>query len=156
MLCFTHYRCHKARRTDNILAYLATILLMHDTELNPGPSDNSEFPCGSCDALVDWVDKGVMCDTCQQWFHAGCQQICTVTYDDLGNSDASWHCAACGMRNIAPSLFMSTMTATDTVVDFWICVLITRSPTSHVVPITTQTQKTNQQKNITALTKYEL
>ena len=88
---------------------------MHDTELNPGPSDNSEFPCGSCDAPVDWVDKGVTCDTCQQWFHAGCQQICTVTYDDLGNSDASWHCAACGMRNIAPSLFMSTMTDTETV-----------------------------------------
>ena len=54
---------------DNLLAYMTTLLLLHDTELNPGPLSNntgSNFPCGTCSEPVTWDHRGVCCDACTQ------------------------------------------------------------------------------------------
>ena len=85
-----HYRKHNAIRTDNTLAYLTMLMLMFDTEPNPGPTETTEYPCGTCEMPVDWEERGVMCDSCQQWYHASCQQIHTtetwMTQTNLGTA----------------------------------------------------------------------
>ena len=85
--------------------YLCTLLLLlsHYPEPNPGPTNNnaSHYPCGTCDISVSWSEKGVACDTCGLWFHARCQSMPTLSYDNLHNDDVSWHCAICGNPNSA-------------------------------------------------------
>ena len=44
-----------------ILAYLAVIMLVHDTELNSGPR-TPKYPCGHCGKAVIWNDMVVCCD----------------------------------------------------------------------------------------------
>jgi hypothetical protein len=43
----------------------------------------------------------VICETCDQWYHAGCQNIHTLSYDQLGDSELniSWHCIICNNPN---------------------------------------------------------
>ena len=104
-----HYRKHQQSSTD-VLAHLVVLILMHDTELNPGPTSESRFPCGTCQNSVNWEQKGVCCDTCNQWYHADCQNIKSIIYDKMGDSNTSWHCLTCGMPNFSPSVLNSTHT----------------------------------------------
>jgi len=59
--------------------YLSMILLLalNDIGLNPGPSglisNTTTYPCGTCDKPVTWDDRGIVCDTCNKWYHAHCQ-----------------------------------------------------------------------------------
>ena len=60
----------------------------------------SRAPCGACDRSVLWTDKGVACESCGVWFHATCQYIGSHTYyNDLDDSDVTWHCVICGNQN---------------------------------------------------------
>ena len=98
---------------DNLLAYMTTLLLLHDTELNPGPLSNntgSNFPCGTCSEPVTCDNRGVCCDACNVWYHAHCQDIHTVIYECMESSNISWQCLKCGMPNIHPSAFESVST----------------------------------------------
>ena len=105
-----HYRKHQQSSSDNVLAHLVVLMLMHDTELNPGPKSESRFPCGTCQNPVNWEQKGVCCDTCNQWYHADCQNIKSIIYDKTGDSNTSWHCLTCGMPNFSPSVLNFTHT----------------------------------------------
>ena len=94
---------HHKKRLSNL--YLCTLLLLlsYAPEPNPGPSstygaDVSHYPCGTCDVSVSWTEKGVACDTCGIWYHARCQSIPTLSYENL-HGDVSWHCAICGNPN---------------------------------------------------------
>ena len=63
-------------------------------------AETSRAPCGTCDRSVLWTDKGVACESCGLWFHASCQYIGSRTYyNDLNNSDVTWHCVICGNIN---------------------------------------------------------
>ncbi|XP_053398333.1 uncharacterized protein LOC123552572 [Mercenaria mercenaria] len=56
-------------------------------ELNPGPSTSkSQYLCGHCEEEVTWTQKGILCDTCEQWYHTDCQGIGDSTYDRLSDS----------------------------------------------------------------------
>ncbi|CAC5424199.1 unnamed protein product [Mytilus coruscus] len=83
------------------LAYLSMLLiaLSNDINLNPGP-DKTVFLCGTCDEPVTWEDRGIMCDTCNQWYHTTCQSISSRTYSILLEDSAiSWDCIICDCPN---------------------------------------------------------
>ena len=90
------------QRTKSLLLYLTMILLANanDVHLNPGPNSTTIFPCGTCDLPVTWEDRGIVCDTCNQWYHANCQSVQTKTYNDLVNDSAIvWDCIVCDCPN---------------------------------------------------------
>ena len=56
-------------------------------------------PCGKCQLPVTYDHKGLLCDTCNHWFHAPCQRVGDNLYDYLAKSDCSWHCIKCNSIN---------------------------------------------------------
>ena len=103
--------------TNCALMYISFVLLCtaSDIELNPGPDSKSEetslnesstaYLCGACKEPVTWNDKGVMCEDCDTWFHAACQNIHDSTYERLGDSKAEWTCLVCSGPNYSSVLF---------------------------------------------------
>ena len=55
----------------------------------------------------------IMCDNCDQWYHADCQGIGNTTFDILSQSKASWCCNQCNFPNYSLGLFESLDTLTD-------------------------------------------
>ena len=107
------YRKNPANRPDPMLFYLAALLLVHDTEPNPGPlprdsSDSTICPCGYCKEPVTWAEKGVCCDSCEVWYHHTCQNLRSTIYEHMDTSSCSWHCLTCGMPNFGTTLFNTT------------------------------------------------
>ncbi|CAC5423879.1 unnamed protein product [Mytilus coruscus] len=89
------------------LAYLSMLLIAvsNDINLNPGP-DTTVFLCGTCDDLVTWEDKGIMCDTCNQWYNTTCQSISSRTYNILVEDGAiAWDCIICNCPNYSSVCF---------------------------------------------------
>lgn len=88
------------------LLFLSMLLLSNsaDIELNPGPRA-PKYPCQICDRAVTWKQRAVACDDCLQWYHVNCMHMSTPTYNDLGNSNVSWHCLKCGLPKFSSSLF---------------------------------------------------
>ena len=68
--------------------------------------NSREYLCGTCDEAVTWEQQGIICETCDQWYHAGCQNIGDRTYQNLGDSDLniSWHCIICNNPNYSTSV----------------------------------------------------
>ena len=61
--------------------------------------------CGVCDHLVSWTERGVACETCGKWYHAGCQSIGTKSYQDLEDSNVLWFCEICKHNNYSTTMF---------------------------------------------------
>ncbi|CAC5401893.1 unnamed protein product [Mytilus coruscus] len=63
------------------------ITISNDVNTNPGPSQSeSNYPCGTCEKPVNWDDRGIVCDTCNQWHH--------VSWDERGivcDTCNQWH-----------------------------------------------------------------
>ena len=95
-----------------ISLYLAAMMIANscDIELNPGPP--AKFPCGVCAKAVKWTDRGLCCDSCQQWFHIDCQGMSKNIYEIVGASNFSWQCLQCGLRNYSSSLCNDTSSIT--------------------------------------------
>ena len=68
--------------------------------------NSREYLCGTCDEAVTWEQQGIICETCDQWYHAGCQNIGDQTYQNLGDSDLniSWHCIICNNPNYSTTV----------------------------------------------------
>ncbi|CAC5422988.1 unnamed protein product [Mytilus coruscus] len=89
------------------LAYLSLMLIItsNDIDLNPGP-ETTIFPCGTCDEPVTWAEKGIMCDTCNQWYHVSCQSMSSRTYNILAEDSAiAWDCLICDCPNYSSVCF---------------------------------------------------
>ena len=55
------------------------------------PSKGAE--CGKCNKLVRSSEKGLICDFCDQWFHAGCDDVSQDLYRFLQKfEDQMWSC----------------------------------------------------------------
>ena len=89
-----------------VMTYLALFLITisNDVRMNPGPVSHSAtdsiYPCGTCDRPVTWEDRGIVCDTCNQWYHVTCQSMCSGSYDKHVNDSAiAWDSLACNSPN---------------------------------------------------------
>lgn len=52
--------------------------------------------CGSCENMVRKKQKGLKCDSCQQWFHTGCEEVNDELYAMLKKyEDQMWFCKPC-------------------------------------------------------------
>ena len=98
------YRCQLFGTTrPSMYVHLLTILLANDVALNPGPVANnstnssSSYPCGTCEKPVNWSHRGIVCDTCNQWYHVSCQSMTSSLYNHhINDSAAAWDCIMCG------------------------------------------------------------
>ena len=72
-----------------------------DFETIPGPSIDmfsqsgdisSIYLCGACKEPVTWNDKGIMCESCESWFHIQCQNVPDTDYEQLGQFSVAWIC----------------------------------------------------------------
>ena len=90
--------------TANFLA----LLLSGDVQLNPGPTNRNQsiFPYGYCNLLVDYGEKGLCCDKCDIWMHKSCIGMRTRAYSLLDkNHEASWASYRC--KTVNSSLYHS-------------------------------------------------
>ena len=108
IITLTSYQLQKDRglhkssviRKKSLLAYLVIILIQISNDINPnsGP-DATIYPCGTCD------DRGILCDTCNQWYHISCQSMDTRSYNEFANDSAiAWDCIMCGCPNYSTLL----------------------------------------------------
>jgi len=106
------YTMLKAEKST--LLYTALVLFSNasDVALNPGPqaeishSDTeTAYLCGACKTVVTWENKGLLCETCDTWYHADCQGVGDSTYEDLGNSSVIWLCLKSNGTNYSSVLF---------------------------------------------------
>jgi len=79
------------------------LLLCGDIEPNPGPRQQSRFPCGYCALDVNWSHRALACDECGIWFHKSCHDISTTTFDNLANESVTWKCFRCKTVNSCDS-----------------------------------------------------
>ena len=81
------------------LTYLSLLMISTsaDIQTNPGPT----FPCESCGKEVLDGDPATSCDSCEQWFHIQCQDMCLAYYETLQGCDGSfaWSCLKCDRQN---------------------------------------------------------
>lgn len=69
-------------------------------------SDDTKYPCGTCDATVDWkLGRGMPCETCGQWYHLHCQDIGDRTRDSLRQKEGKWYCVLCDNYNYSTVAF---------------------------------------------------
>ena len=104
------YQCVKTSRMFSLLSFgnsgkhhiattnLLMLILCGDIELNPGPKQNSVYPCGFCEQNVDFGMKAICCDTCDIWFHKTCVSMTSSVYSEL-NSTENWFCYRCHATN---------------------------------------------------------
>ena len=61
----------------------------------PTGKQNSDA-CGRCEVTVRVGDNGLLCDSCETWYHAGCQQVSAQMFKILDeNIDLQWLCHNC-------------------------------------------------------------
>lgn len=68
---------------------------------------------GYCLQEVTWSDKGIMCDSCDQWYHTQCQGVGNDTYSMLADSKHVWYCLRCALPNYSTGLSDSLDTLSD-------------------------------------------
>ncbi|VDI20440.1 Hypothetical predicted protein [Mytilus galloprovincialis] len=76
--------------------------------------NETKYDCGFCKTEVCWSDKGIMCDSCDQWYHTSCQGVGNETYNMLSDSKHIWYCLRCALPNYSGGLFESLDTLSDT------------------------------------------
>ena len=90
-----------------ILLYLCELLLNQSLDINPNPGptlNETKYDCGFCHTQVSWSDKGIMCDSCDQWYHTSCQGVGNETYNMLSDSKHIWYCLRCALPNYSWSI----------------------------------------------------
>ena len=96
---------HAWRNKDKL--YVKSLLcLAGDVELNPGP--NYKYPCPRCNKPVKSNQKGIQCDTCNNWFHANCEYLSSSVYSSLSVSVDPWYCSVCSLPPLSDSFFGSS------------------------------------------------
>ena len=85
------------RRLINHLAYLSMMLILISNDVNPHPgqgcSDTNEtvYPRGTCDQPVTWHERGIVCNTCNQWYQVNANQVISGTCQRLCHCLGLYH-----------------------------------------------------------------
>ncbi len=96
-----------------MLFHLCTILLLSG-DIHPCPGPNYKYPCGTCHKPVKSNQKGILCDSCNKWYHIKCIDMPVDEYFRLGNSDEPWECNECLLPfNFTDSFFNSSSTSIE-------------------------------------------
>ena len=113
-------RLDKPYNCKSGFAYLILILLANANDINPNPgpthNDSTIFPCGTCDQPVTWDNRAIRCDTCDQWYHIGCQDVHSKTYSYLVSDEhvaIRWDCMICDNSNYHSLCYGSTAIQTS-------------------------------------------
>ena len=96
-LRLTMLLCCGSTTRAGILNYLI-LLVCGDIHLNPGPA---RYPCGVCGKCVWSYQKGLLCDSCDLWFHTQCVQVSDADcahYCSLVSFN--WICTLCLFRQL--------------------------------------------------------
>ncbi len=108
------------RKMIDHLIYLSMMLILvsNDINLNPGPEpttvivNDTIYPCGTCDKPVIDGERGIVCDTCSQWYHTSCQSMDTALYQAHQNDQAmAWDCIICNCFNYTTSFSSQATTS---------------------------------------------
>ena len=51
--------------------------------------------CRKCKKRVNQMQKGIQCDACHGWFHAGCAEVGAEEYEKLTREEEIWLCRKC-------------------------------------------------------------
>ena len=100
-----------------ILLYLCVLLLNQSLDINPNPGptlNETKYDCCFCHTQVIWSDKGIMCASCDQWYHTSCQGVGNETYNMLSDRKHIWYCLRCALPSYSNGLFESLDTLSDT------------------------------------------
>ena len=94
---------HRSTLSIRFIAILCIVaaIVLRDPKNLVMEENCREYLCGTCDQPVTWEQRGVLCETCDQWYHSSCQNISSKTYEVLSDSDlnVSWHCLICNGPN---------------------------------------------------------
>ena len=58
--------------------------------------------------MVKAEDRGIECEVCKGWFHAGCVDLTDNEYDMLASHKLGtihWYCATCNVKSVGLVLF---------------------------------------------------
>ena len=89
------------------------LMVSGDIHFNPGPTQRTyKFPCGTCFKPVKCNQKGILCDSCDSWFHIKCLPetiaLSNHEYELISLSDTSWFCFDCQLPLFSDSFFDQT------------------------------------------------
>ena len=57
---------------------------------------SAKFPCGVCSKNCISTSSALFCGTCEQWFHAKCQNVGASTYEKWSSlADLDYICTMC-------------------------------------------------------------
>ena len=90
-------------------------MISGDIETNPGPKP-PKFLCGHCIkacCVYKGAMSGILCESCNTWYHAVCVNIDTDLLSVLEWSSCPWECPNCGLPNFSSTLFDSVILDSD-------------------------------------------
>jgi hypothetical protein len=89
------------------------MIYMYTSGCLPGPpspsNDSTKYMCGTCDNTVTWEHRGIVCGTCDQWYHINCQNIHSKSYDLLNDRMVNWCCLICENPNSGATHVLGTI-----------------------------------------------
>ena len=56
-------------------------------------------PCGICNKTVKTGQQSIICDSCEEWVHIGCNGTTKNEYEHLKNKNDLWYCQVCTIKN---------------------------------------------------------
>ncbi|CAC5423219.1 unnamed protein product [Mytilus coruscus] len=126
---------------------------LNNKTLSRSENNSTIYPCGKCDKPVTWDDKGIVCDTCNQWYHAQCQSLDTKYYlEHVNNSGIAWDCIMCECPNYSTfcySLVFSTSNQFSILSD---TPLDSPTPTRNLRPVHSSTPDNTRKSKATSNT----
>ena len=90
----------KSKSNKTFVLAILLLVLSGDIQTNPGPRQETIYPCGYCELKVGWSTMALCCDNCDIWYHKNCLEMSSGEYNLLGRSNISWICRKCDSINV--------------------------------------------------------
>ena len=90
--------------------WLPDVLLYHDFEFNPGPTEKRP-KCVTCNMAVRRNQAAILCSNCASCFHAKCTGLSKDVLNNIYNSFDTWFCLTCSLPPFSDSFFDSSISS---------------------------------------------